>query len=169
MVVPAAPPSRFAFVLSDGRRWGRGGGIYVLLALYLFHSGFRNCRGQLLGVLAIVCNERARRKRPGKSRRQGVRNRSSVKPVVIVSAAGILIFSFLIILVMRAISTDTLLATRNFYGVLRVWEINTDQPELRADQLTHGKTVHGFQFRPTICAACRRRSMQKPVELDCLS
>jgi len=38
-------------------------------------------------------------------------------------------------------------ATRNFYGVLRVWEINTDQPSLLADQMTHGKTVHGFQFR----------------------
>lgn len=47
---------------------------------------------------------------------------------------------------MRTISSETLLATRSFYGVSRVWEINTDRSDLLAYQLTHGKTVHGFQF-----------------------
>jgi hypothetical protein len=38
------------------------------------------------------------------------------------------------------------LATRNFYGILRVWELNEDRPEMLAYQLAHGKTAHGFQF-----------------------
>jgi len=133
---------------------GATGGIYVtLLAPYLFPSGFWELQwgtiacGVLLAIIMQLERAPAQRKRPGKLRRQSVKNRSSVKPVVIVSSAGILILSTLIILVMQAISSDTLLATRNFYGVLRVWEINTDQPGLRADQLTHGKTVHGFQFQ----------------------
>lgn len=52
--------------------------------------------------------------------------------------------------IIQAISADTLLATRNFYGVLRVWELNADKPKLRAYQLTHGKTIHGFQFADPI-------------------
>jgi hypothetical protein len=51
-----------------------------------------------------------------------------------------------VIAIMRAVSSGTLLATRSFYGVSRVWEINSDEPKLRAYQLTHGKTAHGFQF-----------------------
>jgi len=47
---------------------------------------------------------------------------------------------------MRAFADTTLLARRGFYGVLRVWEINTERADLRAYQLTHGRTVHGFQF-----------------------
>lgn len=62
------------------------------------------------------------------------------------SAAAVFVLGLLIVLIMRAISTDTLVARRNFYGVLRVWEINTAQPELLAYQLTHGRTAHGFQF-----------------------
>lgn len=50
------------------------------------------------------------------------------------------------VLIMRAISSDALLAMRSFYGVSRVWETNTEQPQWRAYQLTHSKTVHGFQF-----------------------
>jgi len=50
------------------------------------------------------------------------------------------------IAVMQAFASNTLLARRGFFGVLRVWEINTEQPDLRAYQLTHGRTVHGFQF-----------------------
>ena len=65
--------------------------------------------------------------------------------MLVLSVVALLLSSF-VILIMRSISSDTQLATRNFYGVLRVWEINTDQPDLRANQLTHGKTVHGFQF-----------------------
>jgi hypothetical protein len=41
---------------------------------------------------------------------------------------------------------DPLFAARNFYGVLRVIEMNTDNPEQRAHMLVHGATSHGYQF-----------------------
>ena len=58
-----------------------------------------------------------------------------------------ILLSLYVVYYMRSISSETLEATRNFYGVLRVWEINKDDPKLVAHQLTHGKTVHGFQFQ----------------------
>lgn len=132
---------------------GAIGGIYVnLLAPYLFSTGFWELQwgliacGVLLTIIIHVERTPVQRKRPRKSRQRGAQSRRIVEPVVIVSSVVILLLSLFVIYYMRAISSETLLATRNFYGVLRVWEINTDLPELRAYQLTHGKTVHGFQF-----------------------
>lgn len=133
---------------------GAAGGIYAnLLTPYLFPTGFWELQwaaiacGVLLAVIMQVERPPVLRRPKGKARRQAAPSRSGFKPVVIAASAGLLVLSVLIVLVMRAISTDTLLSTRNFYGVLRVWEINTEQPGLLADQMTHGKTVHGFQFR----------------------
>jgi len=137
---------------------GAVGGVYVtLLAPYLFSTGFWELHWGIIacGVLLTIIiqfkrtppqRKRRKRHRPGKSRQRGVQYRSIFKPVVIVSSVIILLLSCYIIYYVRAISSNTLLATRNFYGVLRVWEINTDRPEQRAYQLTHGTTVHGFQF-----------------------
>jgi MFS family permease len=132
---------------------GAIGGIFVtLLAPYLFSTGFWELQwgsvacGVLVAIIMQLERAPAPRRRQGKSRQRGAQNRQSLKPIVLVSSVVILLLSGYIILIMRAFSTDTLLATRNFYGVLRVWEINTGQPDLRAYQLTHGKTVHGFQF-----------------------
>lgn len=36
--------------------------------------------------------------------------------------------------------------TRNFYGVVRVKEVNTDDPQWRAYNVSHGVTIHGLQF-----------------------
>ena len=82
----------------------------------------------------------------GKSRQRVVQEQRRFKPVVVVSSVLLLLLTSFAVLTMLAFSSDTLLATRNFYGVLRVWEINADKPKLRAFELTHGKTVHGFQF-----------------------
>jgi hypothetical protein len=137
---------------------GAVGGIYVnLLAPYLFSAGFWELHWGIIacGVLLTIImqfertppqRKRRKRHRPGKSRQRGVQYRSIFKPVVIVSSVIILLLSCYIIYYVRAISSNALLATRNFYGVLRVWEINTDRPQQRAYQLTHGTTVHGFQF-----------------------
>ena len=133
---------------------GAVGGIYVnLLAPYLFSSGFWELQWGLVacGVLLIIIMQLermpARQKRQRRSRERAVQNRWSLKPVVIVLSIVVLLLSTSIILIMRTITSNTLLATRNFYGVLRIWEINPDIPELRAYQLTHGTTVHGFQFQ----------------------
>jgi len=132
---------------------GAIGGIFVtLLAPYLFSTGFWELQwgsvacGVLLAIVMQLERAPAQRKRQAKSRQRSAQNRWGLKPIVLVSSIAVLLLSGFIILIMRSISADTLLATRDFYGVSRVWEINTDQPEVRAYQLTHGKTVHGFQF-----------------------
>jgi hypothetical protein len=43
-------------------------------------------------------------------------------------------------------SANTVLASRNFYGVLRVVEIEQDDPDYHARMLIHGTTNHGLQF-----------------------
>jgi hypothetical protein len=35
---------------------------------------------------------------------------------------------------------------RNFYGVLTVRDLSTDQPDWRAYALFHGRIAHGYQF-----------------------
>jgi spermidine synthase len=42
--------------------------------------------------------------------------------------------------------SEARLARRNFYGVIRVNEVNADDPALRAYAMIHGITQHGFQF-----------------------
>jgi hypothetical protein len=141
---------------------GALGGVFVnLLAPYLFSTGLWELQWGLVAcgvfLTIVMHSERAparrkrhKRQRKGRPRRRGVQDRWRVKPDVIVSSVAILLLSCAIVLVMRAISANTLWASRSFYGVSRVWEINTDRPErLRAYQLTHGKTVHGFQFDDT--------------------
>ena len=38
-------------------------------------------------------------------------------------------------------------ASRNFYGIVRVRESNANDPARRIYQMTHGTTVHGFQYQ----------------------
>jgi hypothetical protein len=132
---------------------GAVGGIFVtLLAPYLFTTGFWELQWGLIlcGVLLtlIIQLERAavKRKRAGKGRQREVQTPRVIKPVVIGLAAALLLQSVFIFFYMRAVSANTLLTERNFYGLLRVWENNTDQPTVRTYELTHGKTAHGFQF-----------------------
>jgi hypothetical protein len=141
---------------------GAAGGVFVtLLAPLLLSTGlwelqwaFIAC-GLLLTIImqaerlpaAPTRRGKTRRKQLREARQAGVPERRGLKPVVIISALGIVLLSGAVVLIMRAISTDTLWASRDFYGVSRVWEINTGRSGLRAHQLTHGKTVHGFQFQ----------------------
>jgi hypothetical protein len=137
---------------------GAIGGIYVnLVAPYLFSTGLWELQWGLVacGMLAAIVMHYERASAPAirdkpsrgsKSRQKVVPARRALKPDVIVTFALSLLLAVPILLIMRSISTGTLLATRNFYGISRVWEINADEPKLRAYQLTHGKTAHGFQF-----------------------
>jgi len=151
--------SSFYLMIAVG---GAIGGIYVnLIAPYLFSTGLWELQLGLVAcgvLLAIVMHaermpepvlaqrKRGKQDRRSKSRQGGLQTRSSLRPAVIVTSIFLLLLSGSTVLVMRAISSGTLLATRSFYGVSRVWEINADEPKLRAYQLTHGKTAHGFQF-----------------------
>jgi SAM-dependent methyltransferase len=61
-------------------------------------------------------------------------------------AGEIVLLSGILFLYIKATSFNDLFASRNFYGVLRVTEINRDTPDLRAYLLSHGATVHGLQL-----------------------
>lgn len=132
---------------------GALGAIFVtLLAPLVFRTGFWELQWGLIacGVLFTLVMRRERvpsqEKRQRKARAQAGQSRLGWNPAVVASSAGVLLLALVVILVMQAISSGSLLTKRNFYGILRVWEINTAQPELLAYQLTHGKTVHGSQF-----------------------
>ncbi len=129
-----------------------GGSLATLLAPYLFPTGFWELQwgavacGVLLAIVIQTERTAARGKRSGKARQRSAPTRWNLKPATLAIVGMTLLLSIVIILIMRSISTETLLTTRNFYGMLRVWEINTERPGVRAYELTHGKTVHGFQF-----------------------
>ena len=131
---------------------GAAGGCFVnLLAPYLFATGFWELQWAAVacGVLLAIILQSERTpppRRRGRRRERGARRRSAVRPAAAACSAAVLLLAGAVALYMRAIETDTLLARRNFYGVLRVWETNSERLEWRAHQLTHGKTAHGFQF-----------------------
>ena len=148
---PRYLPSFYLMVALGG---AIGGSFVTLLAPYLFPTGFWELQWGVIAcgvLLAIVIQvERTtsrRRKRTGKARQHsGSPPRWTIKPAAAATLGFSLLLGVLVILIMLSISSETLLTMRNFYGMQRVWEINTDRPGVRAYQLTHGKTVHGFQF-----------------------
>ena len=129
-----------------------GGAFVTLLAPYLFSTGFWELQWGLVACWVLLAatfqleQTPVRSRRERKQRQRGAQNRRGLKPAVSALSLVALLLGSATVLVMQAISSGTLLATRNFYGMLRVWEINTDVPGRVAYQLTHGKTVHGFQF-----------------------
>jgi SAM-dependent methyltransferase len=146
---PRSLPSFYLMVAVGGAL----GGIFVnLVAPFVFPSGFWELQWAVVacGVLLTIVVQRERpaasrrrqRKAAGRSGPQGRR----IRPEVLVSSALLLLLSGLVVALMAAFASSTLTVRRGFYGVLRVWEINTEEPALRAYQLTHGRTVHGFQF-----------------------
>jgi hypothetical protein len=147
------PPARslpsFYLMVAVG---GALGGIFVnLVAPFVFPSGFWELQWAVVacGVLLTVvtfrerpASRRRQRKAAGRSVAQGRR----LRPDILASGALLLLLSGLVVALMAAFASSTLAVRRGFYGVLRVWEIHTEEPALRAYQLTHGRTVHGFQF-----------------------
>jgi spermidine synthase len=132
---------------------GALGGIFVnLVAPFLFATGFWELQWTVLaaGALLTVVMQReaapAARRRRRKGGALARREPRRVRPAAVVSAVLLLALGGMMVAVMRAFADNTLLARRGFYGVLRVWEINTERADVRAYQLTHGRTVHGFQF-----------------------
>ncbi len=61
-------------------------------------------------------------------------------------AAGTILVGYFMTLYVSIMSSNDLTSVRNFYGVLRVREINVDQPDA-AYQLVHGITAHGFEYQ----------------------
>lgn len=68
---------------------------------------------------------------------------------VMLAAAGL--GAIFVVQARKAIDPETIRASRNFYGTLKVFEYATDQPEYHSRLLMHGATTHGLQLigRPT--------------------
>ncbi len=125
----------FYLMISIG---GAVGGIFVsLIAPYIFKGywelplGLLLCAALLFGMIV--------------SHRQNV-NPYAVKINLTLTAGAIILFGAVLFMYVKTTTVDPLFATRNFYGVLRVDELNADNPELRAYRLAHGATTHGFQY-----------------------
>jgi hypothetical protein len=139
---------------------GAIGGIFVnFIAPYLFSTGLWELQWGLVacGMLLVILMRAERTPAPapvkqgkqdrrGRSRRGAAPRSSNLKPAFLAASVLTVLLGLGVLLVMRAVSAGALLSTRNFYGVSRVWEINENDPRLRAYELTHGRTVHGFQF-----------------------
>lgn len=142
-------PSFYLMVAVGG---ALGGILVTLIAPLIFSSGFWELQwgliasGILMAIVIVREQKPATRKRPRKGDKQSGSLQRLLNPLLI--ALGILILLQIVFVInyMRAVSAESLLSRRNFYGVLRVWEINEEQPALLAYQLAHGQTAHGFQF-----------------------
>ena len=63
--------------------------------------------------------------------------------------AGVIVFACVLVAVVgpqRGANERALAARRNFYGLVTVWDQDTDSPVRRKHVLTHGVTIHGLQF-----------------------
>jgi MFS family permease len=134
---------------------GALGGIFVtLIAPLLFSSGFWELQLALIAtivMLAVIIQlepKKQSRKKSGKAKAPKEKPWQVLERVVMVIMVLALLQTVYTIYYVGQISANTLAAERNFYGVLRVWEINEAVPELLAHQMTHGQTTHGFQFQP---------------------
>jgi hypothetical protein len=119
---------------------GALGGVFVaLICPRLFSGYFEMNIGLVVGYLMAMAVALARTN----GSPHAARNRW--RPVVALLAFGGLLC------VVRgqasSINDRGLIATRNFYGVLRLKEELTDQPERQGRYLFHGRIAHGFQFR----------------------
>jgi hypothetical protein len=73
-------------------------------------------------------------------------SKAKAQAAVMFSSLSLLLLALVFVLGIKVQSRE-ILAVRNFYGLLSVKELNTDQAEWAAYGLTHGLISHGFQFR----------------------
>jgi hypothetical protein len=102
-----------------------------LLSLYREHWAF-----VLLGMIAFALGFFGIR---GRIREWRVQSGGFVMLVCV--GLGILM-----LVQIRRDTADTISTTRNFYGVLKVFEHNADDPAMHYRTLVHGVTSHGLQF-----------------------
>ncbi|RKY06472.1 MAG: hypothetical protein DRP66_08720, partial [Planctomycetota bacterium] len=112
-----------------------GGFFVVVVAPLIFNSYFELDVGLLLCCLYVVLNDSTGA--PGGKRRRLV----WVCLICIAGAAGFLMQAGKLGLHGKAIAAE-----RNFFGVLTVWEKESNDPARRHLVMQHGMTNHGLQF-----------------------
>ncbi len=128
--------TKFYLLVSIG---GALGGIFVnFVAPYIFKGFWELPLGVLFcWVLFIISYFSS-------SSRYQLRRIVYLKTAVLSSL--LLLLSLLLYFYYQTLSDQTLYASRNFYGVMRVKKIDVGETGQYAYQLVHGATAHGFQY-----------------------
>jgi hypothetical protein len=131
--------TRFYLMVAGG---GAAGGLFVTVAApYLFRDYWEYHLGlAATGLLAIMLLFRSAAPRQG-----------FVRMLEFWGGRAILCASWAALVVtlggqIRQTAANSLTTRRNFFGVLRVQELNKDDPGQAALSLMHGRIRHGFQF-----------------------
>jgi hypothetical protein len=88
------------------------------------------------------------------NRNQPPMSQAREKVVPIFCGVALLVFAGILLANVRGQIRDTVVSSRNFFGVLAITKQNTNDPERAAYSLVHGRVVHGYQLR----APAERRS-----------
>ena len=100
-----------------------------------------------VGLVAHGLLQRTRRSDPSSLPAAIVPAAVSGRGLVGVSAAlALLLFAGSLVYLVVEPSARAVYESRNFYGVLRVVEESSDDPDLHAIKLRHGRIVHGVQY-----------------------
>jgi hypothetical protein len=79
---------------------------------------------------------------------------SRARAVPIYCGAVLLVVGAMLIFTVKSQILNSAVLARNFYGLLNVRDLNSDQPDRRAYSLFHGRVSHGYHF---VSAAKRRQ------------
>jgi hypothetical protein len=81
------------------------------------------------------------------NRNQKPASQAREKVVPIFCGVALFVFAVVLIVNVRGQIRDTIVSSRNFFGVLAITKHNTNDPERAAYSLVHGRIVHGYQLR----------------------
>jgi hypothetical protein len=74
-------------------------------------------------------------------------------PVCIWLSAGMVALGIALWSQARGLGSERVCRSRNFYGVLSLYELNREEPESHHFRLVHGRIIHGMQFTDPVRAA----------------
>ncbi len=130
----------FYLMISAG---GALGGIFVALIAPHIFAGYWELQLGILCCWVLLLVVTASQKPHA-----GTHPGSFLKIAYLAGGAALLSLYFLVYIQGQA--RDSRATFRNFYGVLRVLEVNADQSHQRANVLYHGATIHGFQYKEEV-------------------
>lgn len=112
--------------------------VCVVLAIPSLHSA-RKSIFFIVALLALLCLVSLRKRRSGAQ--------ASGQSVAFYCGAALFILVLVLAGSLRARSVNAIASFRNFYGVLTVRAQDVGDPTKEAYALSHGLTIHGYQFR----------------------
>ncbi len=118
---------------------GALGGIFVAVVAPLVLRSYTEVHwgSGLLGVALLVIHWHDK---------SGLMIRGKFRPVWPVTAAVGLIVALSLFFVFRFTNHDVIFSNRNFYGVIRVVDVESDDPLFHAHKFISGRISHGMQF-----------------------